>query len=95
MRCHWCLKPTLRLVADHVIPLDQRPDLALDRSNLVASCVPCNTRRGRNARLPDLDLPAANGSVGASRGRSGNFRGPTALLTQPQVLQHTIPGGIE
>lgn len=54
-RCHWCLKPTRRLVADHVIPLDQRPDLALDRANLVASCVPCNTRRGRNAKLPDLD----------------------------------------
>ncbi len=53
-RCHWCLRPTRRLVADHVEPLDQRPDLALDRSNLVASCVPCNTRRGRNAKLPDV-----------------------------------------
>jgi 5-methylcytosine-specific restriction endonuclease McrA len=53
-RCHWCLKPTPRLVADHVQPLDQRPDLALDRANLVASCVPCNTSRGRNAKLPDL-----------------------------------------
>lgn len=53
-RCTWCLKPTRRLVADHVLPLDQRPDLALDRSNLVPACVPCNTRRGRNARLPDL-----------------------------------------
>lgn len=53
-RCHWCLKPTKRLVADHVIPVDQRPDLALDRSNLVPSCVSCNTRRGRNAKLPDL-----------------------------------------
>lgn len=54
-RCTWCLKPTRRLVADHVIPLDQRPDLALERSNLVAACVPCNTRRGRNAKLPDLE----------------------------------------
>lgn len=53
-RCHWCLKPTRRLVADHVIPLDQRFDLALDRSNLVASCFPCNTRRGRNAKLAEL-----------------------------------------
>jgi 5-methylcytosine-specific restriction endonuclease McrA len=58
-RCTWCLKPTPRLVADHVIPLDQRPDLALDRSNLVASCVPCDTRRGRNAKLPDLEAVAA------------------------------------
>lgn len=54
-RCHWCLKPTTRLVADHVIPLEQAPELALERSNLVASCFPCNTRRGRNARLPDLE----------------------------------------
>lgn len=53
-RCHWCLKPTRRLVADHVEPLDRRPDLALDRANLVAACVACNTRRGRNAKLPDL-----------------------------------------
>lgn len=53
-RCHWCLKPTRRLAADHVIPVDQRPDLALERDNLVAACFACNTRRGRNARLPDL-----------------------------------------
>jgi 5-methylcytosine-specific restriction endonuclease McrA len=60
-RCHWCLKPEpmRRLVADHVIPLEQRPDLALERSNLVPSCVPCNTRRGRNARLPDREASAA------------------------------------
>lgn len=63
-RCYHCLKPTRRLVADHVIPLDQRPELALDRSNLVPSCVPCNTRRGRNAKLPDLDVP------GMRRGQS-------------------------
>jgi 5-methylcytosine-specific restriction endonuclease McrA len=53
-RCRWCLKPTRRLVADHIVPVEQRPDLALDRSNLVPSCLPCNTRRGRNAKLPDL-----------------------------------------
>jgi 5-methylcytosine-specific restriction endonuclease McrA len=57
-RCHWCLKPTRRLAADHVIPIDQRPDLALNPGNLVPSCVPCNTRRGRNARLPDLAVSA-------------------------------------
>lgn len=54
-RCHWCLKPTRRLVADHVIPLSERPDLALDRGNLVASCFSCNTRRGKNSKLPDLE----------------------------------------
>lgn len=56
-RCTYCLKPTRRLVADHIIPLDQRPDLALERSNLAPCCVPCNTRRARHAKLPDLDVP--------------------------------------
>lgn len=55
-RCHWCLKPTRKLAADHVIPIEQRPDLALDRDNLRPSCVPCNTRRGRNAKLPELHI---------------------------------------
>lgn len=53
-RCTWCLRPTRKLVADHVEPLDQRPDLALERSNLVASCYGCNNRRAANAKLPDL-----------------------------------------
>jgi hypothetical protein len=53
-RCHWCLKSTRRLVADHVLPIDQRPDLALDRTNCVPACFGCNTKRGRNAKLPDL-----------------------------------------
>ena len=51
------MKPTRRLVADHVKTLEAYPELALERSNLVASCIPCNTRRGRNAKLPDL-VPA-------------------------------------
>jgi 5-methylcytosine-specific restriction endonuclease McrA len=59
-RCHWCLKPTRKLVADHVIALAQRPELGLERSNLVPSCVPCNTRRGRNSKLPDLPAPTQN-----------------------------------
>lgn len=59
-RCTWCLKPTRKLVADHVLPLEQRPDLALDRSNVVPACTGCNTRRGRNARLPDLEPAGAN-----------------------------------
>lgn len=54
-RCTWCLRPTTKLVADHVIPLEQRPDLALDRANVVPACTGCNTKRGRNARLPDLE----------------------------------------
>ena len=47
-RCYWCGKGSTRLVADHVIPLSQGPDLALDPSNLRASCVACNVRRASN-----------------------------------------------
>jgi len=41
--CHYCHR--LASVADHVIPLRLRPDLGLERSNLVASCRSCNRRR--------------------------------------------------
>lgn len=53
-RCFYCLRPTRRLVADHVVPVDQDPSLALVRDNLRPCCIPCNTRRGRNAKLPEV-----------------------------------------
>lgn len=31
---------------DHIIELDQQPELAYERSNLVAACQPCNSRKG-------------------------------------------------
>jgi 5-methylcytosine-specific restriction enzyme A len=65
-RCVWCLRPTRRLVADHIVPIDQRPDLALEPSNVVAACIPCNTRRGRNAKLPDLAAPTTHVPEAAS-----------------------------
>ena len=39
--------------ADHVIPVTERPDLALERSNVRGSCEPCNATR-RN--VPDTAL---------------------------------------
>jgi len=61
-----------------VIPLDQRPDLALDRSNLVPSCYGCNNRRAANAKLPDgapVERPVS-ASVGDRMARI--FSGETA-----------------
>jgi 5-methylcytosine-specific restriction endonuclease McrA len=52
-RCTYCLKPTTRLIADHVIPVEVAPDRALDPTNVVPACFGCNTRRGRNAKLPE------------------------------------------
>lgn len=89
-RCHWCLKPTRRLVADHVIPLDERPDLALERDNLRPSCIPCNTKRGRNARLPDLPpdprrrAPEAALAVSPPAGRHAADR---ALSPSPEPVR--------
>jgi 5-methylcytosine-specific restriction endonuclease McrA len=86
-RCHWCLKPTRKLVADHVIPLEDRPDLALERSNLVASCVPCNTRRGRNAKVPDLPSVAVTRPDTPTRAREASEVG--AITASPPLS----PGG--
>jgi 5-methylcytosine-specific restriction endonuclease McrA len=76
-RCRWCLRPLplRRRVADHVIPLAERPDLALDRANLAVSCTACNVRRGRNARLPDLDEPLTTNPrpTVAARARPASF----------------------
>jgi hypothetical protein len=59
--------PFSKRVADHIIGLEQAPELALDRANLAVACVGCNTRRGRNAKLPDLERTGPSGpvSVGA------------------------------
>jgi 5-methylcytosine-specific restriction endonuclease McrA len=50
-QCHWCDAVGLRLVGDHVVsPLD-RPDLALEPSNIVAACYSCNNARRRTWHL--------------------------------------------
>lgn len=48
--CHWCGTPAYvaKLTADHIHPIRERPDLALEPSNVVAACLSCqNRRRGR------------------------------------------------
>ena len=43
--CHWCKRrPSTQ--ADHIIEIHRNPDLAYERSNLVGSCQPCNSKRG-------------------------------------------------
>lgn len=38
--------------ADHVIPYEERPDLALVRTNLRGACEPCNRKRGASGAMP-------------------------------------------
>lgn len=92
VRCHWCLKVTRRLVADHRIPLAERPDLALERSNVVPSCYGCNSRRARGARLmpvddgwPVLDSPA-------TLARLDRYAG-TTQAPEPATAAGAVPFG--
>jgi 5-methylcytosine-specific restriction endonuclease McrA len=60
-RCTHCLRPLplARRVADHLVPVEQAPERALDRSNVVVSCAGCNTKRGRWSKVPDPEaMPA-------------------------------------
>ncbi len=41
--------------ADHIVPVAQRPDLALVRSNCRGACSACNWKRGAT---PDVDADA-------------------------------------
>lgn len=43
-RCAWCGAVGVKLTAGHVIPMRRRPDLALERSNVHASCRSCQNR---------------------------------------------------
>ena len=42
--CHWCGGKATQ--ADHLIERDANPELALERTNIVPACRPCNSRRG-------------------------------------------------
>jgi 5-methylcytosine-specific restriction endonuclease McrA len=44
---------TVSTTADHIVPVAERPELALERTNVRGSCVPCNRARGH---LPDEAL---------------------------------------
>ena len=46
--CEHCLrenKITPATEVDHIIPIQQRPDLALDINNLQSLCKPCHSRK--------------------------------------------------
>jgi hypothetical protein len=46
-RCHWCGTSAylVKLTADHILTVRDRPDLAVEPSNVVASCRSCQERR--------------------------------------------------
>jgi 5-methylcytosine-specific restriction endonuclease McrA len=42
--CHYCQQPATSI--DHVIPVSQAPDQALNPENCVAACKRCNSSKG-------------------------------------------------
>lgn len=52
---------TKSTTADHIIPVAERPDLAMERSNHQGACQPCNEARGNlpMAALASPGPPAA------------------------------------
>lgn len=49
---------------DHIIPVTDRPDLALARSNVHGACRPCNDKRG-NLSIAELNLGGSGATAGA------------------------------
>jgi 5-methylcytosine-specific restriction endonuclease McrA len=58
--CAYCGRPATSV--DHVVPVRVRPDLALERSNVVASCASCQRRR----QAPRGARSSRNHEVGAT-----------------------------
>jgi hypothetical protein len=71
--CRYCGKELLydvpighpdRGTVDHIIPLDERPDLALDRDNVCGACHACNSAKGN--RTPEQWRAAQQGTTAVS-----------------------------
>jgi 5-methylcytosine-specific restriction endonuclease McrA len=55
-RCQLCGRQASAV--DHIVPLAERPDLRLERSNLRAICTPCNTNRENGRRKMKIRIDA-------------------------------------
>jgi 5-methylcytosine-specific restriction endonuclease McrA len=53
--------------ADHIETVTDRPDLAMDRSNLRGACKPCNDKRGQ---MPDDEIVLGGAAPEQSRALS-------------------------
>ena len=62
--CAWCgqpFRPVDKVFVDHVINRKQRPDLALDESNLECVHEPCNTRKYHHQEVNNKKPIGING----------------------------------
>ncbi len=50
--CGYCGQPAT--TTDHIESIDKDPTLAMSRDNLIASCRPCNSRKGNRSQAAFL-----------------------------------------
>ena len=74
--CHWC--GGIATEADHLIEHDRNPDGNADITNMVASCKPCNARRGQ--------VYKAKRDAIAKQKREQSFFGATTLPPTPSFV---------
>ena len=83
--CQYCGSRS-SLTVDHVIPRSQGGDSSWE--NIVASCAPCNRRKGN--RLPARDRHAPAPRSRARRARTSSSTSPPAI---PPAWRAWLPGG--
>ena len=69
----WCLDcgSTTDLCGDHIIPVSEAPELALEILNVAVRCRPCNGRRGNNCT--DAERQAVHAAIRARKARLAKF----------------------
>jgi 5-methylcytosine-specific restriction endonuclease McrA len=53
--CFYCGYEGKDMTIDHIIPVSKSPELAIDISNMVSCCKPCNSKKGSRSQGVFLD----------------------------------------
>jgi len=48
--CYYCGYEGKDMTIDHIIPVSKAPELAIEISNMVSCCKPCNSRKGNRSQ---------------------------------------------
>jgi 5-methylcytosine-specific restriction endonuclease McrA len=48
--CYYCGYEGKDMTIDHIIPVSKAPELAIEISNMVSCCKPCNSRKGSRSQ---------------------------------------------
>ena len=53
--CYYCGYEGKDMTIDHIIPVSKAPELAIEISNMVSCCKPCNSKKGNRSQGVFLD----------------------------------------